>query len=72
VLTFCLVCCPQRSKWPEAPIHGAARLSIVSEFVEKASGLVQQAIERAGERGIEVAPLSDAILTGSIPAAREP
>jgi hypothetical protein len=42
--------------------------------VEKAkvSGLVQQAIERAGERGIEVAPFGDAILTGSVPAARAP
>ena len=34
------------------------RLAYVSEFIEeaKASGLVQRAIERAGERGIRVAP----------------
>jgi polar amino acid transport system substrate-binding protein len=56
------------------PKSQAARLDYISEFVEKAkaSGLVQQAIERAGERGIEVAPLGDAILTGSVPAARTP
>ena len=36
----------------------AERLGYISEFVEeaKASGLVQRAIARAGERGIEVAP----------------
>jgi polar amino acid transport system substrate-binding protein len=46
-----------------------ARLDYLSEFVEnaKASGLLQRAIERAGERGIEVAPQDSAILTGSIP-----
>ncbi len=35
------------------------RLAYVSEFVEqaKASGLVQQAIERVGERGLRVAPV---------------
>jgi hypothetical protein len=45
----------------------AARLDDISEFIEKAkaSGLVQQAIERAGERGIEMA-------TGSVPAAQAP
>jgi polar amino acid transport system substrate-binding protein len=36
----------------------AARLAYISEFIEqaKASGLVQQAIERAGVRGVQVAP----------------
>jgi len=36
----------------------AGRLAYVSDFVEeaKASGLVQRAIERAGQRGIRVAP----------------
>lgn len=36
----------------------AGRLAYFSEFIEvaKASGLVQQAIERAGERGVGVAP----------------
>src|SRR4051794_24064955 len=48
------------------------RLAYVSEFVEnaKASGLVQRAIEVAGERGIEVAP--EEILTGSIRAPAKP
>ena len=47
----------------------AARLDYVSQFVDeaKASGLVQRAIERAGERGIEVAPSEAPILTGTIP-----
>jgi polar amino acid transport system substrate-binding protein len=41
------------------PKSQAGRLEYVAEFLEeaKASGLVKQAIERAGERGIEVAPL---------------
>ena len=41
--------------------HGA-RLAYFSEFVEsaKASGLVQRAIERAGLRGVQVAPPSNA------------
>lgn len=38
--------------------HQVARLAYISEFVEeaKASGLVQGALERAGVRGIQVAP----------------
>ena len=38
----------------------AARLAYVSEFVEeaKASGLVQKAIDRAGPRGVQLAPLA--------------
>lgn len=40
------------------PKNQAGRLQYISEFIEeaKASGLVTRAIERAGERGIEVAP----------------
>jgi polar amino acid transport system substrate-binding protein len=40
------------------PKGQAGRLAYISEFVEeaKASGLVQQAIEHAGERGVRVAP----------------
>jgi polar amino acid transport system substrate-binding protein len=40
------------------PKGQAARLAYISEFIEdaKASGLVQQAIERAGLRGVRVAP----------------
>ncbi len=36
----------------------AGRLAYISEFVgkAKASGLVQRAIERSGERGVQVAP----------------
>ncbi|HEY6256879.1 MAG TPA: transporter substrate-binding domain-containing protein [Xanthobacteraceae bacterium] len=54
------------------PKDQAGRLDYISAFIEeaKASGLVQRAIERAGERGIEVAPLDDAVLTGSVPAAK--
>jgi polar amino acid transport system substrate-binding protein len=39
----------------------AGRLAYVSEFVEeaKASGLIQQAIDRVGPRGVAVAPPSD-------------
>lgn len=46
------------------------RLAYISEFVEeaKASGLVQRAIDRAGQRGIEVAPPED--LTSAIPSNR--
>jgi polar amino acid transport system substrate-binding protein len=46
------------------------RLAYMSAFVEMAntSGLLQQAITRAGERGIEVAPWEPEILTGTIPA----
>ena len=44
-----------------------ARLAYAREWVvaAKASGLIQRAIEKAGERGIEVAPVE--ILTGSTP-----
>jgi polar amino acid transport system substrate-binding protein len=40
------------------PKGQAARLAYISDFIEeaKASGLVQQAIERAGLRGVQVAP----------------
>jgi polar amino acid transport system substrate-binding protein len=46
------------------------RLGYVSAFVEevKASGLVQQIIDRAGERGIQVAPAED--LTAGISPKR--
>jgi polar amino acid transport system substrate-binding protein len=52
------------------PKEQAGRLAYVSEFVEeaKASGLVQGAIARAGERGIEVAPRGSP-LPGTSPAA---
>jgi polar amino acid transport system substrate-binding protein len=55
-----------------APKTQPGRLAYISEFLEgaKASGLVQGAIERAGERGIEVAPQESAILTGTVPAKR--
>ena len=38
----------------------AGRLAYINAFVEeaKASGLVQRAIERAGLRGVQVAPLA--------------
>jgi polar amino acid transport system substrate-binding protein len=44
------------------------RLAFAREWVEaaKASGLIQHAIERAGERGIEVAPPE--VVTGTTPA----
>jgi polar amino acid transport system substrate-binding protein len=56
------------------PKSQAGRLAYISEFLEeaKASGLVQRAIERAGERGIEVAPPESPILTGTVPAGRRP
>jgi polar amino acid transport system substrate-binding protein len=40
------------------PKGQAGRLAYISEFIEeaKASGLVRQAIERAGVRGVQVAP----------------
>jgi polar amino acid transport system substrate-binding protein len=43
------------------PKGKAGWLAYVSEFVEEAktSGLVQKAIDRAGERGITVSPLRD-------------
>jgi polar amino acid transport system substrate-binding protein len=56
------------------PIGQAARLDYIAEFLEdaKTSGLLQRIIERAGERGIEVAPAESAILTGTVPAAKRP
>jgi polar amino acid transport system substrate-binding protein len=56
------------------PMSQAGRLDYLAQFLEeaKASGLLQRAIERAGERGIEVAPQDSAILTGSVPAAKRP
>jgi hypothetical protein len=47
-------------------------LAYISEFLEaaKASGLVQRAIERAGEHGMEVAPMREPpIVTGTVPGA---
>jgi polar amino acid transport system substrate-binding protein len=43
------------------PKDQAGRLAYINEFVEeaKASGLVQQAIDRAGPRGVQVAPPGD-------------
>jgi polar amino acid transport system substrate-binding protein len=43
------------------PKGKAGWLAYVSEFVEeaKASGLVQKAIDRAGDRGVTVSPLGD-------------
>jgi len=56
------------------PLTHTGRLDYISEFLEEAktSGLLQRAIERAGERGIEVAPEESAILTGTIPKAKRP
>jgi polar amino acid transport system substrate-binding protein len=56
------------------PKSQAGRLDYIDEFLEgaKASGLVQRAIERAGERGMEVAPLETPILTGTVPGAKQP
>jgi polar amino acid transport system substrate-binding protein len=56
------------------PLSRAGRLDYIGEFLEEAktSGLLQRAIERAGERGIEVAPAESAILTGTIPTAKRP
>ncbi len=50
----------------------AARLAYVSAFVEEAkvSGVIAKAIQVAGNRGIEVAPGHDAILTGTVPGAK--
>jgi polar amino acid transport system substrate-binding protein len=47
-----------------------ARLTYINAFLDeaKASGLVQRAIEQAGERGIEVAPAERS--TGTVPATR--
>jgi polar amino acid transport system substrate-binding protein len=43
------------------PKNRAGRLAYINEFIEeaKASGLVQQAIDRAGPRGVQVAPPAD-------------
>lgn len=51
------------------PKGKVAWLSYVSEFVEeaKASGMVQAAIDRAGPRGITVAPPGRTEITGSTP-----
>ena len=54
----------------------AGRLAYISAFIEeaKASGLVEQAIARAGERGVQVAPPGNALLQeaiGMIPAAAQ-
>jgi polar amino acid transport system substrate-binding protein len=40
------------------PKHHAGRLAYISDFIEeaKASGLVQRAIDHAGQRAIQVAP----------------
>jgi polar amino acid transport system substrate-binding protein len=45
------------------PKDRAGRLAYINEFVEeaKASGLVQQAIDHAGARGVQVAPPGDSI-----------
>lgn len=52
----------------------AARLAYVSEFIEdaKATGLVQRMIERAGERGIAVAPVESPVQTGTVPGKDKP
>jgi hypothetical protein len=41
-------------------VQSAGRLAYINEFVEeaKASGLVQRTIQRAGLRGVQVAPLA--------------
>ena len=54
------------------PKDQAGRLAYISEFLEvaKSSGLVQRAIERAGEHGMEVAPtLEPPVVTGTVPGA---
>jgi polar amino acid transport system substrate-binding protein len=54
------------------PKDQASRLAYISEFLEaaKASGLVKQAIERAGEHGMEVAPSQEPpVVTGTVPGA---
>jgi polar amino acid transport system substrate-binding protein len=51
------------------PKDQAGRLAYISEFLEvaKASGLVKQAIERAGEHGMEVAPTQEPpVVTGTV------
>jgi polar amino acid transport system substrate-binding protein len=52
------------------PKDQAGRLAYISEFLEaaKSSGLVQKAIERAGEHGMEVAPTQEPpVVTGTVP-----
>jgi polar amino acid transport system substrate-binding protein len=46
-----------------------ARLAYVTAFVEEAktSGVIAKAIKAAGNRGIEVAPSHDPVLTGTVP-----
>jgi polar amino acid transport system substrate-binding protein len=54
------------------PKERTERLAYISEFLEaaKTSGLVQKAIERAGEHGIEVAPTHEPpAVTGTVPGA---
>jgi polar amino acid transport system substrate-binding protein len=54
------------------PKGRAERLAYISEFLQaaKASGLVKQAIERAGEHGMEVAPSQEPpVVTGTVPGA---
>jgi polar amino acid transport system substrate-binding protein len=54
------------------PKDHAGRLTYISEFLEaaKTSGLVQKAIERAGEHGMEVAPMQEPpVVTGTVPPA---
>src|SRR5215470_13466121 len=51
------------------PKDRAERLAYISEFLEaaKSSGLVQKAIERAGEHGMEVAPTQEPpVVTGTV------
>ncbi len=50
------------------------RLAYISEFLEgaKASGLVQQVLDRTGARGMEVAPAAaPPVVTGSVPGAKK-
>jgi len=52
------------------PKDQTGRLAYISEFLEaaKSSGLVQKAIERAGEHGMEVAPTQEpTVVTGTVP-----
>jgi len=54
------------------PKDQTGRLAYISEFLEaaKASGLVKQAIERAGEHGMEVAPTQEPpVVTGTVQGA---
>lgn len=54
------------------PKDQAGRLAYISEFLDaaKTSGLVKQAIERAGEHGMEVAPTQEPqVVTGTVQGA---